>query len=91
MKTIRTETTSDNCDCETCGWNYAEGGSVYVDDVLVLEKEAIASCYGGSHFSQDDLLVMALHKLGISVYIDGDKYHVCSYDEEYHGVIDDRD
>lgn len=85
MKKIEIKTDEDTFDCEVCGYDYAEGGSVYVDGELVLEREAIAACYGGSDFRSYELLVMALDKLGIEVLVDGDRFHITHHDDEYHG------
>lgn len=85
MKKIEIETTSDDHDCETCGPTWAEGGIVRVDGVEVLHREPLAHCYDGVNFSETDLLVMSLKKLGVEVMVDGKPFHVCRYDEEYHG------
>ncbi len=82
-------TNSDGYDCETCGGNWAEGGYVTVDGELVIYCQAVAHCYSGTSYSVDDLLVMALHKLGHHVYVDGEKYHVTCHNDEYHGKMED--
>lgn len=81
---IEITTEQDYHDCETCGGSYADGGSVYIDGKLILEREPVAYCYGVPHFSESDLLVMALKKVGIAVFVDGSPYQVCSHDDEYH-------
>lgn len=81
---IEIETNTDEHECETCGVNYAEGGRVLIDGEEVLSRDAVAHCYGGSNYYSDELLVMALSKIGHSVFIDGDKYHVTCVDDEYH-------
>ena len=80
-------TDQDRHDCETCGSSYASGGRVLVDGVEILSKPASAHCFGGSHYSEDDLLVMALAKMGHEVLVDGEKYHVTCHDEGYHGPL----
>lgn len=82
---IEINTKIDYHECETCGTSYADGGSVYVDDKLVLERPPRSYCFDSPSFDQNDLLVMALKKVGIEVFVDGDQYHICSHDEEYHG------
>ena len=82
---IEIETNSDTWECETCGSDWAEGGRVTVDGDLTLEADAVAHCYHGTHFSEMDLLVIALHKKGISVSVDGDRYHVTCHHDDYHG------
>lgn len=83
---IQIETDSDTAECDCCGTSYATGGTVLVDGQVVLERPAEASCIGSLSFTPDELLVMALHKLGHTVLVDGDRYHVTRVDEEYHGV-----
>lgn len=81
---IEIKTTTDSHGCETCGGSWAEGGVVYVDGKEVLERIPSAYCYGVPSFSESDLLVMALKKIGIDVFVDGFRYDVCSHDDEYY-------
>jgi hypothetical protein len=81
---IDIETNDDIHDCETCGFDYAEGGVVKVNGVEVLRRDAVAHCYAGTSYNEDELLVMALKKLGHDVFVNGDRYHVCCVDDEYH-------
>ena len=85
MKTIEIKTMTDSHDCETCGGSWAEGGVVYVDGEEVLRREPVAYCYGVPTFSEHDLLVMALKKIGVEVKVDGKLFEVYSHDDEYHG------
>ena len=85
---IDIETNDDSWDCETCGMDWAEGGRVLIDGEEVLRRDASAHCYCGTSYSADELLVMALSKIGHDVFVDGEKYHVTCVDEEYHGVKD---
>lgn len=82
---IEIETMEDNHDCETCGGSWAYGGVVTVDGKEVLRREPVAYCYGVPSFSEHDLLVMALKKIGVEVTVDGEPFQVCSHDDEYHG------
>jgi hypothetical protein len=82
---IEIKTKSDSHDCDTCGSSWAKGGVVYVDGKEVLRREPSAYCYGGPSFSEHDLLVMTLKKIGIEVIVDGDEFYICSHDDEYHG------
>jgi hypothetical protein len=82
---IEITTMVDSYDCETCGGSWAEGGVVYVDDKKVLERKPSASCFGSSSFSEADLLVMALAKLGHEILVDNYKYSLNSHDDEYYG------
>lgn len=76
MKSIRIETWFDEHECETCGSSYSQGGEVFVDDKSVLIVEPIAHCFGGIQATEDELLVLALSKLGVEIRIDGEKPHV---------------
>ena len=82
---IEIETMTDDHDCETCGCSWAEGGVVYVDGKEVLRRKPSAYCYGAPSFSEHDLLVMALKKIGIELTVDGLPFQVYSHDDEYHG------
>lgn len=85
---IEITTDSDSHDCETCGSNWASGGTVTVDGEVVIDRPAEAACFGGSSFDEADLLVLALHKLGHEVHVDGERYHITSHDEGYHGPLE---
>jgi hypothetical protein len=85
MNKIKITTLIDSHDCETCGGSWAEGGIVYVDGKEVLRREPVAYCYGVPSFSESDLLVMALKKLGIEILVDDQKFPIYSHDDEYHG------
>jgi len=77
---IEITTDSDDHKCECCGMTYAEGGKVHVDGKLIVDLPAIAHCCGGQSFSQDELLVIALHELGHTVDVDGYPFHIsCVY------------
>lgn len=80
-------TDADTHDCETCGTSHASGGKVLVDGVELLSKPASAHCFGGNDYSEGDLLVMALAKMGHEVLVDGAKYHVTCHDEGYYGPL----
>jgi hypothetical protein len=77
MKTIEIFTTSDTSECDCCGTSWADGGVVYVDGVeKVLEIIPVAYCCGDVSVSESELLVLALSKLGISVRVDNEPFHV---------------
>ena len=82
---IRIETLQDEHECEDCGLSFAEGGRVFIDDELVLERQPGAYCYGAPSFSASDLLVMALAKMGHEIVVDDQPYFISSHDDEYHG------
>ena len=81
---IEIETMIDSHECETCGYSAAYGGIVYIDGKEALRREPIAYCYGAPSFDEDALLVMALKKIGIDVFVDNERYFISSIDEEYH-------
>lgn len=82
-------TDSDTHECDDCGTSYASGGRVIVDGVEIISKPAVAYCCGGDDYSESDLLVMALAKLGHEVIVDEMRYHVTCHDDEYHGKLTD--
>lgn len=88
MVRIDINTHTDTFECDMCGTDWAEGGQVYVDGEPILERRANAFCYGGTSFSPEDLLVLALHKLGVEVRLDGERYHIVCHDDEYHGKLE---
>ena len=67
---IRVETLTDDHDCETCGWSYAEGARVYFDDELVLDLQPYAHCYDGTNYSDVAIYQAILEKLGHEVKVD---------------------
>ena len=80
---IEITTNRDTHECETCGTSYADGGTVKVDGELIIDLQAVAHCWGGQSFSQDELLVLALMKLGHTVEVDGNPYFIAqSVDNE---------
>jgi len=68
---IKIETLFDEHDCETCGYNYAEGGVVYIEGEKVIEEEPLAYCYDSENYDVLELLCMALRERGITVEVDG--------------------
>lgn len=82
---IEITTQADHSDCDCCGDNYAQGGFVMIDGVMVLDRPPAAACYDGDSFEPSELLVMALKKLGHDVFVDGQPFHVSRRDDEYHG------
>lgn len=88
---IEITTDSDSFECDCCGVNYADGGEVTIDGELVLSRPASASCVGSESWTEAELLVMALKKLGHEVIVDESPFHVCRYDRDYHGPDPDPD
>ena len=42
---------SDSSDCDTCGYNFDSGLTILVNDVLAVDRPAVASCFGGHNIS----------------------------------------
>lgn len=79
---IEIKTNNDSYECETCGTDYASGGSVYIDGFEIVNLPAIAHCYSGQSFSESDLLVIALRCMGHEVILDGDDWYItCAVDD----------
>lgn len=68
---ITTEYDSNECDQAGCSGGYEEGGTVLIDGVEVFSHEPHAGCFDNAGFSWEELLLVALHKKGISVTVDG--------------------
>jgi hypothetical protein len=58
---------SDDSDCDTCGFNYADGAEVTLDGEPLLELTPVAACYGGAHWSEADVYRKIIEKLGYQV------------------------
>lgn len=66
---IRIEWLSDECECDTCGYNWADGAHVYFDDELVLNLKPVASCFDSEHYYPEDVYQRILGQLGHSVEV----------------------
>ena len=64
---IKIEWTSDEHDCETCGWSYASGANIYFDDELAIELVPIANHFGGQTYTNDEVYTAILEKLGHTI------------------------
>ncbi|CAB4138734.1 hypothetical protein UFOVP344_6 [uncultured Caudovirales phage] len=71
---IRIEWLTDENECDTCGWNYAEGAKVFFDDELVLDLIPSAACYGGEHWSTEEVYNLILNKLNHEIHEEGYSY-----------------
>lgn len=58
---------SDNCD--TCGYNSAEGYRIFVDGKLKVDKTPLAHCYEGRSYSDNELIKDLLKYLDPSATI----------------------
>lgn len=82
----RIEFLEDSNECETCGWNSAEGYRIYLNDKVIIDKTPSASCFGGGDYYSHSPYKDILELIGIPVTEDNgevvDGVHPCLYDEE---------
>ena len=64
MAKVKVECLSDYYECETCGGSYAQGGRLWINDDLVWEVVPVADCFGSDHYDLEEILIIALKKLG---------------------------
>lgn len=64
MANIKIEYLSDSHDCETCGGSWAGGYNVSVDGFPFGDFEPVASCFGGSRYSLEDVYRALLRHFG---------------------------
>jgi hypothetical protein len=64
---ISIEWITDHSDCDDCGPSYAEGAIVRIDGVEVLDLTPRASCYGGTHYTKEDVFRKIIESLGHTV------------------------
>jgi len=64
MSQIKIIQTEDSYECDDCGWSHAEGGRVYIDDVLIFEFQPSAYCYDSDEISVEELLYQACQHFG---------------------------
>jgi hypothetical protein len=64
---IKIKWTSDEYDCETCGWAYAQGAVVTMNGTEILNLEPVAHCFGGDHWDRADVYREILLKLGYTI------------------------
>lgn len=70
MVHIIIERTMDYNSCETCGGGSDEGGSIWVDEVLIWHKEPVGSCYGGEYLDEEFYYRKVLEHLGHTLEVD---------------------
>jgi myo-inositol-hexaphosphate 3-phosphohydrolase len=58
---------SDEYDCKTCGSQWAEGAVVTLDDTVILDKPAVASCFGAEVVEWEDIARALCEHLSIEV------------------------
>ncbi len=64
---IKIEWLEDSNECDTCGYNYAEGAKVFFDEELVIDLEPAADCFGGRTYDDVFVFRQILEKLGHTV------------------------
>lgn len=65
---------SDEMECDTCGWSYAEGYTITFDDCTVIERVPLAHCFGGETYDGSDLITDLANKLGCEVEFEETDY-----------------
>lgn len=69
MARIEIEWLDDTSDCETCGISYAEGASVRVDGVTVIEMTPRAHCFGGDNYYDAVVWLAVLAHFGLAIAV----------------------
>lgn len=64
---ILIEILSDDHDCDTCGYTYAQGAKVTLDGKEFLMLEPVSACFGGDDYDYVHILTAILEKLGYQV------------------------
>jgi hypothetical protein len=82
IRKIEVTTETDSSDCETCGSNYDEGGTVLIDGKLAFSYTPVAACWGNANYSESDLILLALRAIGVEITVDGEQpYAFTRYQE----------
>jgi len=76
LKVIEIESLTDEWDCETCGWDHADGAKVRIDGVEILYLEPIAHCYNGVSYATDEIYNEIISHLNLPIIIN------CNWEEE---------
>ena len=66
---IQIDWTSDSMNCDTCGFNWAQGADIYFDNELKLKLVPFAHCYGGDDYDSDTVYQRILEALGHTLEI----------------------
>ncbi len=64
MSKIKIEWLTDENNCETCGWNFAEGAIVTIDGDVAIELHPAAACWDGDSYSETEVYKRILAHLG---------------------------
>lgn len=71
MPVLSIEYLTDEHDCETCGFNWAQGAQVTLDGEDFLMLKPVAHCYNDVSYEDSDILIQILEKLGYTVNLGG--------------------
>lgn len=69
---VEIQWSEDEFDCETCGGIYARGAVVQLDGKIILDKPAIAACFGSQEVDDIEVYQVILKNLGCEVIETGD-------------------
>lgn len=61
---IEIEWITDHYDCDDCGPSYAEGAIVKIDGLEEIDLTPGAACYGGTHYTKEEVYRRILEALG---------------------------
>lgn len=67
MQKLTIEWLTDSYECDTCGYEYAEGFVAHVDGEFLCEFIPSAYCRGCTHIDRDAAYEMIINKLGYEV------------------------
>lgn len=65
--------TQDISECDTCGYNVADGAEIYIDGEHKVSLEAVAHCYDSLDYDEDDVFKAALEAVGTNVVYSTDE------------------
>ena len=82
MSKIKIEVMSDWNDCEQCGGGSEDGGRVIIDDKVVFEHIPCGSCFGNNSVREEQLIRIALEKLGHTLEISYESVEDYEFGEE---------
>ena len=57
----------DDHDCDTCGNTWSSGAIIKFDGQEVMNLKPVASCFGGTHFDDTEVLRLIIEKLGHTI------------------------
>lgn len=69
---IDIEWLKDDHECDTCGWDYAEGARVSINGRSVLDLEPSAHCFDSNDWNFSDVMALIILELGGFVIVNGE-------------------